>query len=145
MSANQLIRNLNKLGKGAKKAIAQGVFMTAQQVRTTAVKSIQSQSAGETVTRFSQGGNEYSHVASRPGDAPNTDTGALVRSIAVEPPLPAETMFVGSGIDYALWLETGTRRMRPRPWLMPAVDANRAKLNDNIAKAVKRMVQNVGK
>ena len=144
MSANDLIRNLNRLGRNSKKAIAQGVFMTAQQVRTAAVKSIQEQSQGETVTRISQAGNEYSHVTSRPGDAPNTDTGALVRSIAVEPPMPAETMFVGSGIDYALWLETGTRRMRPRPWLMPAVDAHRSKLNDNIAKAVRRMLRNVG-
>ena len=145
MSAKQLIANLKKLGANADKAIAQGVYMTAQQVRNAAVASIQAQSSGDTVTRYSQGGNEYTHVASAPGDAPNTDTGTLVRSIAVEPAAPAVEMFVGSGIDYALWLETGTTKMRPRPWLMPAIDANRANLNANIAKAVNRMVQNVGK
>jgi HK97 gp10 family phage protein len=145
MSAKQLIANLKKLGANADKAIAQGVYMTAQQVRSAAVASIQAQSAGETVTRFSQGGNEYTHVASAPGDAPNTDTGSLVRSIAVEPAAPAAEMFVGSGIDYALFLELGTTKMKPRPWLMPAIDANRANLNANIAKAVNRMVQNVGK
>jgi hypothetical protein len=145
MSAKQLMAALKKLGANAEKAIAQGVYMTAQQVRTDAVKSIQAQSAGETVTRYSQGGNPYNHVASRPGDAPNTDTGNLVKSIAVEPSKPSADMAVGSGLDYALWLETGTKRMKPRPWLMPAVDANRKKLNDNITKAVNRMVQNVSK
>jgi hypothetical protein len=147
MSAKQLIANLKKLGANADKAIAQGVYMTAQQVRNTAVASIQAQSSGDTVTRYSQGGNEYTHVASAPGDAPNTDTGTLVRSIAVEPAAPAVGMFVGSGIDYALFLEMGARggSLQPRPWLMPAIDANRANLNANIAKAVNRMVQNVGK
>lgn len=135
---NETIKGLGAAGELIRKAAANGVFATAQQVRNTAINSIQSQSQGRVVTRQSQGGNEYEHTASKPGDAPNTDTGALVRSISVEPQMPDLEMFVGSGIEYAPFLEYGTKRMAPRPWLQPAVDANAKKLKSNIETQIQR-------
>ena len=135
----ELIRALQKLGPRATAAINQGVYLTAQQVRGDAIRSIQSQSQGETVTRYSQGGNSYEHTASAPGDAPNTDTGKLVQSIAIEPTQPAETVSVGTGVEYGEFLEVGTTKMEPRPWLTPAMDGNRASLRNNIANAVRRL------
>ena len=138
----ELMKALKKLGAGATKALRQGINATAQQVRNTAVKSIQQVSQGETVTRYSQGGRPYNHTASVAGDAPNTDTDALVKSIAVEQPND-NTAFVGSGLDnppYPLWLEFGTSKMKPRPWLQPALDANIGNLNTNISKAVQRLI-----
>lgn len=135
----ELMKALKKLGAGATKALRQGINATAQQVRNTAVKSIQQVSQGETVTRYSQGGNAYNHTASVAGEAPNTDTGALVKSVAVEQPSDT-TAFVGSGLEYAPYLEFGTTKMKPRPWLQPALDANISNLNANITKAVQRLI-----
>lgn len=135
----EVIRALKKLGTRSSKALRHGINATAQQVRNTAIKSIQGQSQGAVVIRYSQGGGAYEHVASSPGDAPNTDTGALVKSIAVEQPNDANA-FVGTGLDYGLFLEFGTTNMKPRPWLQPALDGNIKNLNDNISKSVQRLI-----
>lgn len=64
------------------------------------------------------------HRASAPGEAPAIDTGALVNSIqmAMEGDL---TAVVGTAVEYAPYLEFGTRRMAPRPYLGPAAEAVR--------------------
>lgn len=131
---------LRSLGVDANKAVRQGVNATAQQVRNTAIKSIQATSAGDTVTRYRQGGGAYQHVTSKPGDAPNTDTGRLVSSVAIEQPDDFNA-YVGSGLDYALFLELGTTKMQPRPWLQPALDANIEQLPNNISKAITRLMK----
>lgn len=132
----QLTRDLLALGKDMEKAIGKGVFLTAQGVRTTSIKSIQNQSFGSYVQRSRQGGGTYTHIASAPNTAPNTDTGKLVSSIAVEMDYKRNEAEVGSNLDYAAFLEFGTVKMEPRPWLKPAVSANRENMRDNIKKAV---------
>ena len=127
---------IRKLGDSFGDAVNAGVFLTASEMRTYAIKSIQEQSPGKSVKRSRQGGGTYPHVAASPGQAPNTDTGKLVASIAVEKKAES-TYFVGSGLSYAKYLEFGTSRMpKPRPWLQTAIRANRNALIDNIEKAV---------
>ena len=71
---------------------------------------------------------------SKPGEPPHLRTGALSRSIDyVTGRLSAK---VGSGLDYGLYLEVGTKRgLRKRPYLRPAIDnrANQKKLEELIA------------
>ena len=46
---------------------------------------------------------------------------------------------VGSTIvvpNYGMFLENGTSKMQPRPWLMPSVDENMSNIRDNIKQAV---------
>lgn len=60
-----------------------------------------------------------SHTASAPGQAPANETGALVRSIKVEKNSKSEsTVYVTK--DYAVYLEYGTSKMKPRPFILPA-------------------------
>ena len=132
---DELERTLLSLGKDMEKALRGGVFITAQEVRKDAIKSIQSSSFGTWVKRSSQGGGTYDHVASAPGSAPNTDTGALVSSIAVEMDKNKPEAEVGSNLDYGAYLEFGTKDMDPRPWLSPAVNRNIDNLQSNITKA----------
>ena len=129
----ELAATLRRLGAGMQDAVDKGVFVTAHEVRTTAIKSIQSQSAGRMVSRSRQGGGVYAHIAASAGAAPNTDTGKLVASIAVEKESAAHYT-VGSNLDYSAWLEMGTSKMLPRPWLEPALRANINNLRDNIVK-----------
>lgn len=126
---------IRKLGASFDDAVDQGVFVTAQEVRTYAIKSIQEQSAGQQVRRTRQGGGSYTHVAAAVGQAPNTDTGKLVSSIATDK--SAESTYrIGSNLPYATWLEFGTKKMGARPWLHPAIRAKESRLMENIEKVV---------
>jgi HK97 gp10 family phage protein len=65
---------------------------------------------------------------SSPGEPPHKQTGHLQRSITWE--LRRSGLFgrgliarVGTIVDYGRFLELGTRRMRPRPWLKRSLDA----------------------
>jgi len=63
------------------------------------------------------------HFASKPGTPPARLSGDLLKTTHSEVeqgPLVVRG-FVGSERDYALWLETGTRNMAPRPFLRPAL------------------------
>jgi HK97 gp10 family phage protein len=116
-------RNLEKLSKQISADVVKAAIQGAQLVRSTAIKSIQQKSGGQTVTRTREGGGTYEHTAAAEGQAPNTDTGRLVSSIQVE--VKAKDVFVGSTLNYAGDLEFGTRRMGARPWLNPALEQNR--------------------
>lgn len=139
--AAELKRKLLSLGRDMEKALAQGVFITANDIRTDAVKSIQNPSFGSYVKRSRQGGGTYDHIAAAPGSAPNTDTGKLVNSIAVEMNWYESEAFVGSNLDYAAWLEFGTKKMDARPFLEPAAREHYGNLDKNINKAVMATIQ----
>lgn len=69
-------------------------------------------------------GRQYGrHRASAPGDPPATDTGRLVTSIGNELATDEKGLHarVGTNVKYALFLELGTRRMAPRPFLRRAL------------------------
>ena len=61
------------------------------------------------------------HQASAPGQAPATDTGFLVSSIYNED-RGYLTKAIGSRLDYAYYLEFGTRKIAARPSWVPAVE-----------------------
>lgn len=133
--SEELKRKMLMLGDKMGQAAHDGVFITAQDIRTHAIKSIQDQSPGQLVMRSRQGGGTYPHIAAGEGQAPNTDTGRLVSSIAAEKTGDTEYE-IGTNLDYGEFLEMGTVKMRPRPWLVPALNANRDNLIKNIEKAV---------
>ena len=76
------------------------------------------------------------HQASAPGEAPATDTGALVGS-AYTKKLGDSDYETGFTAEYAAALEFGTAKMAPRPYLRPAVEAVR----DAFIRAIKRIVE----
>jgi HK97 gp10 family phage protein len=59
---------------------------------------------------------------SAPGESPAVQTGTLKESLAQEPLEDRVGIRVGTNIRYGLYLELGTRKMRARPWLRPALD-----------------------
>lgn len=79
---------------------------------------------GKIYSNFSTGGRAAAHQASAPGQPPSSDTGHLLNSVGhtmvdTDTGIGAD---IGSDLDYANWLEFGTRYMAPRPWLRPALD-----------------------
>jgi len=140
---DKTIKNLQGLAVDIDSAIDDAVLDVAHMVRSTAIKSIQEQSQGRTVRKTTQGGTPISHTVSAEGDAPNTDTGALVKSVAVEHTKGSRVAEVGSDLDYAAHLEFGTVNMAARPFLEPARQAHKRDLEPAINRAVTRQIQQV--
>ncbi len=61
------------------------------------------------------------HRASKAGEAPANQTGRLRRS-GYYKVHSSNSMTVGFGAEYAAFLEDGTRRMKPRPFLIRAIN-----------------------
>ncbi len=74
---------------------------------------------GRIYKRTKKGGT---HQASAPGEVPARDDGNLVRSIGFER-VGTLTWRWGSGSVVALWMEKGTRRVKPRPWMQRSLSA----------------------
>lgn len=65
--------------------------------------------------------------SSAPGEAPAVQTGRLRASLAWETPRKL-TRLIGSNLKKAFFLEKGTARMKPRPFLRPAYRRSRARI-----------------
>lgn len=61
------------------------------------------------------------HRASAPGEAPASDTGTLVRNIVTAAELSRNRVRIIAKTKYAAFLEYGTRKMKPRPFLIKAL------------------------
>jgi len=78
------------------------------------------------------------HQASAPGEAPASDTGTLLNSIsgtAKMGPNGPEGV-IEARAPYAAYLEYGTRKMLPRPYLTPAIERNRQRFTEALRKAL---------
>lgn len=62
-----------------------------------------------------------------PGSGPAVRTGRLRSSISWRVLADGEGLYaeVGSAVEYAAFVELGTERMAPRPYLVPALEAAR--------------------
>lgn len=94
----------------------QRAALKAQELRNEVVQLLSQPGTGRRYTR----GNR-THTASAPGNAPAVDSGRLRQSIGVQQ--VAEGHYrVGTNVEYAPYLEYGTRRMAARPFLRPAFE-----------------------
>ena len=135
----QIVKTLNKLLFDMNRATIETVFAVANSVRNTAVLSIQNQSPGHVVARTRQGGSgTYEHMAADRGNAPNTDTGNLVRSIAVEHKKGDTSAFVGTSVEYGAELEFGGWA-----WLEPAMDQHKSDVFIELDRALTRQIEEV--
>lgn len=88
-------------------------------VQSDAIKAIQrGAKTGRTYKR-----RGVTHQASAPGEAPATDTGRLASSVKRVDDGPV--VAVGTAVEYGAFLEFGTSKIKARPWLFPALEANR--------------------
>ncbi len=133
-NVEEVQRSIARYGDRAIAVISRAVEATAIDVRGDIVRRIQSGPAsGRTYMR-----GTVSHVASAPGEAPATDTGALASSISYQMKgrLAAE---IESRLAYAPMLEFGTQSLMfaggvggPRPAWTPAAEEKGPKLRERI-------------
>lgn len=133
-----------ELGPHLTKAAVKG----ARLVQSRVIKSIKTQSPGELVERSQPGQAPYDHIASKPGDAPNTDTGELIRGIQVE--ITPSAVFVGVEASQdvkASALEFGTMdgRLAARPFLFPAFEQSKPEIVQFFRDAIKADIEQTGR
>jgi HK97 gp10 family phage protein len=134
---NETLKAFTRLGAAGKKEGAKAVAATAQKVRTDAIKSVQRGTKSGLVYTRGPGQNlSPTHQSSAPGQAPATDTGNLVSSIKAESSDLNGRVY--SDIKYAFWLEFGTLKMRPRPYLNPALMSNQQYFVNQLKQAIDR-------
>lgn len=125
---------LGKYDKQLKQIIAVG----GQMVMNEAKQSIHSHgSSGRIYEKYNP---RRTHTASSDGNPPNTDTGYLANNIYLEIDADGLGADVESRAEYSEFLEFGTRNMRPRPFLQPALEANRRKIIQMFARLKSRGV-----
>ena len=132
---------LNSFAFDLDKAVDDAVRVTAIKVQQSAITAIREPSIGAYVTKGNGNGNSRTHIASKPGDAPNTDTGRLIGSILVDHNKGDKVAFVGTSLEYGFFLET----VHDRPWLEPAKDKEIKSFSDNVTKAIDIQIKKAGK
>lgn len=109
---------LTRLDAQATQDVQDVINATAQNIRSTAIRSIKNSPANGRVYK--------NHTASAEGNPPRTDTGRLASSIAVVMPENSKALEaeIGAYVNYAAHLEYGTRNMGARPFMFPALEQN---------------------
>ena len=138
---DRLKRRLAGLTPALKKPVAREINAGALAVHGEMVRAIQSgPKTGRVYKRRS-----VRHQASAPGEAPATDTGSLVGSLAIEPDPDGLGTKVLARSGYAMWLEFGTRRMAARPFFQRSFELHKKKIRRAIGAAVKAALKAAAK
>lgn len=123
LDTSGLNRLLSKMNLSKNNEVRKAITIISYKIEGDAKESIQRGSrSGILYTRRS-----ITHRASAAGEFPKSDTGSLVANITSEFSFNGLESTVGSRIaaPHGFYLEYGTSKMAPRPWLFPTVIKNK--------------------
>lgn len=129
----ELIAALGNMSDDIEREVSQIVAATAMEIQRDAKRRIQR--GPKTGIVYQKYNPRRTHTASSPGQAPATDTGRLVNSIVFDVADKLSAV-VSSKLRYARDLEFGTRRIAPRPFLTPSVEAMRPKFIGRLKRVI---------
>jgi len=90
----------------------------------------------KSIASGAKSGRRYgNHTSSAPGQAPANWTGKLLRSIKVQKMKGISFVYVTA--KYAEFLEFGTSKMRPRPFIIPAFIKTKKMIQDRLKRIAK--------
>ncbi len=115
-----------------KEYLTRGTMM----VQNTAKESILKGGTGRTYEKYEP---RRTHTASAPNQPPASDTGFLVSQITMDVDVKSNGTVVGqiiSSAPYSKALEFGTTQMTERPFMQPALEKNRRKIERMFKKGV---------
>ena len=134
----KVLSQLDRLQKDMEVPFQEVVKGGGQQIRNEAIKSIQTGSKSGIV--YQKYNPRREHRASAPGESPASDTGNLVSKITVKQK-SKDIVNVESNANYSAYLEYGTSRMQPRPFMLPAFEKSKKPIINAVFNRVKRKIQ----
>ena len=134
----KVLSQLNKLQKDMELPFQEIVKGGGQLIRGEAIKSIQT--GAKSGVMYQKYNPRREHRASAPGEAPASDTGNLVSKIIVKQKTKNITN-VESNADYSAFLEYGTSKMEPRPFMLPAFEKSKKPIINAVFKRVKNKIE----
>lgn len=156
MADNDVVTGVDELNKNLKefrlsmdRNMANAIIKGGRLVQSRTIKRLtKSGGIGQWVKRYHKGQAPYDHVASVPGQAPNSDTGELVSGIQLE--VKDGDVYVGveSAQDAkANALEKGKAdgTLQPRPFLFPSFEESKPNIEKYILKAAEQAVEDGNK
>jgi len=138
----RVLKSLNTLGKDMLPEFREVIMGGAQQIRGEAIQSIQTGSKSGIV--YQKYNPKREHRASAPGESPASDTGNLVSKIKVKQKTK-DRVWVESNADYSAYLEYGTSKMQPRPYMLPAFEKSKKPITTAVFNRVKRKIEELVK
>ncbi len=141
MSIDLKITNLKAFNKKLEKRLKDNkvkeyVTRGTMMVQNTAKESILKGGTGRTYEKYEP---RRTHTASAPNQPPASDTGFLVSQITMDVDVKSNGTVVGqiiSSAPYSKALEFGTTQMTERPFMQPALEKNRRKIESMFKKGV---------
>ena len=128
----EVLAEMKKVDAQIQRNTERAVARTVLRVETVAKRRIQrGPKTGEVYEKYLP---RRTHQASQEGQAPASDTGRLANSI--EHSLQGMEGFVFTRVEYAPYLEFGTAKIKPRPFLFPSLEENTQFLRDELQKVV---------
>ena len=115
-----------------KEYVTRGTLM----VQNTAKQSILAGGTGKTYQKYEP---RRTHTASAPNQPPASDTGFLASQITMDINVKSNGTVIGqiiSAAPYSKHLEFGTTNMTERPFMQPALEKNRRKIENMFKKGV---------
>lgn len=110
-----------------------GIVAATEDIRTEVTRLIiQTAKTGRIYRRRS-----VTHQASAPGEPPASDTGRLVGSLRTEYDFDHLKGTLMASTSYAGYLEFGTQRMAPRPFMRPALVNRKDEVEKLVARAIR--------
>jgi len=135
------LKNLRLLQNGLDKELTSVLRGGGQLIRGEAIRSIQSgPKSGRTYEKYNP---RRTHKASAPGQAPASDTGNLVSQIMSV--ADGKDTLVESRAEYSKFLEFGTSKMLPRPFLFPASEKSTKKIVQVLIQKLNKVAQGLKK
>jgi len=141
MSIDLKITNLKAFNKKLEKRLQDNkvkeyVTRGTMMVQNTAKESILKGGTGRTYEKYEP---RRTHTASAPNQPPASDTGFLASQITMDVDVKSNGTVVGqiiSSAPYSKALEFGTTQMTERPFMQPALEKNRRKIESMFKKGV---------
>ena len=136
----KVLSQLDKLEKDMEVPFQEIVKGGGQLIRTEAIKSIQT--GAKSGVMYQKYNPRREHRASAPGQSPASDTGNLVSKIIVKQK-SLNVVHVESNADYSAFLEFGTSKMQPRPFMLPAFEKSKKPILDATFGRVVRKIEEI--
>ena len=136
----KVLSQLDKLEKDMEVPFQEIVKGGGQLIRTEAIKSIQT--GAKSGVMYQKYNPRREHRASAPGQSPASDTGNLVNKIIVRQK-SSDVVSVESNANYSAFLEYGTSKMQPRPFMLPAFEKSKKPILDATFGRVVRKIEEI--